>query len=113
MASIRKEIVLEASAGAVWDAVRDVVLSDPRVQQPSWIRSYLAPSFTAGASEHAYALEVLAEIFGGTSTSRLYRSLVIDQKLGPIASLKATRRLAFATWRFSMSLPSTTTTPLP
>jgi zinc protease len=67
------------------EAVRDVVLSDPRVQQPSWIRSYLAPSFTVGATEHAYALEVLAEIFGGTSTSRLYRSLVIDQKLATSA----------------------------
>jgi zinc protease len=67
------------------EAVRDVVLSDPRVQQPSWIRSYLAPSFAAGATEHAYPLEVLAEIFGGTSTSRLYRSLVIDQKLATSA----------------------------
>ncbi len=67
------------------EAVRDVVLSDPRVQQPSWIRSYLAPSFNAGATEHAYPLEVLAEIFGGTSTSRLYRSLVIDQKLATSA----------------------------
>jgi zinc protease len=67
------------------EAARDVVLSDPRVQQPSWIRSYLAPSFTAGATEHAYALEVLAEIFGGTSTSRLYRSLVIEQKLATSA----------------------------
>jgi zinc protease len=63
------------------EAPREVVLSDPRVQQPYWIRSYLAPSLAAGATEHAYALEVLAEIFGATSTSRLYRSLVIDQKL--------------------------------
>ena len=61
------------------------VLSDPRVQQPSWTRSYLAPSFTAGATAHAYPLEVLAEIFGGTSTSRLYRSLVIEQKLATSA----------------------------
>ena len=67
------------------EAARTVVLSDPRVQQPSWIRSYLAPSFTAGATEHAYALEVLAEIFGGTSTSRLYRSVVIGQKLATSA----------------------------
>jgi zinc protease len=67
------------------EAAREVVLSDPRVQQPSWIRSYLAPSFTAGATGHAYPLEVLAEIFGGTSTSRLYRSLVIEQKLATSA----------------------------
>ena len=67
------------------EAPREVVLSDPRVQQPYWIRSYLAPSLTAGATEHAYALEVLGEIFGATSTSRLYRSLVIDQKLATSA----------------------------
>ena len=67
------------------DAPREVDLADPRVQQPSLIRSYLAPSFDAGASEHAYPLEVLAEILGGTSTSRLYRALVIDQKLATSA----------------------------
>jgi zinc protease len=67
------------------DAPREVDLSDPRVQQPSLIRSYLAPSFNAGERGHAYALEVLAEILGGTSTSRLYRALVIDQKLATSA----------------------------
>jgi zinc protease len=67
------------------DAAREVDLADPRVQQPSLIRSYLAPSFSAGETQHAYALEVLAEILGGTSTSRLYRSLVIEQKLATSA----------------------------
>ena len=67
------------------EAPREVDLADPRVQQPSLVRSYLAPSFNAGASEHAYPLEVLAEILGGTSTSRLYRSLVIEQKLATSA----------------------------
>jgi zinc protease len=67
------------------EAPRELALSDPRVQQPYWMRSYLAPSFTAGATEHAYPLEILAEIFGGTSTSRLYRALVIDQKLATSA----------------------------
>jgi zinc protease len=93
------------------EAVRDVLLSDPRVQQPSWIRSYLAPSFTAGASEHAYPLEVLAEIFGGTSTSRLYRSLVIEQKLATSAgafyrgsSLDLTTFRIYATPRPGVSL---------
>jgi zinc protease len=66
-------------------AARTVTLEDPRVRQPSWLRSYLAPSFSSGATEHAYALEVLAEIFGGTSTSRLYRALVIEQKLAATA----------------------------
>jgi zinc protease len=67
------------------EAPREVDLADARVQQPSLIRSYLAPSFNAGANQHAYALEVLAEILGGTSTSRLYRALVIEQKLATSA----------------------------
>jgi zinc protease len=66
-------------------AAREVELIDPRVRQPSWSRSYLAPSYTAGATEYAYPLQVLADILGGTSTSRLYRSLVIDQKLAASA----------------------------
>ncbi|MEZ5935541.1 MAG: pitrilysin family protein [Alphaproteobacteria bacterium] len=66
-------------------AARTVTLTDPRVRQPSWMRSYLAPSFSSGATEHAYPLTVLAEILGGTSTSRLYRSLVIDQQIATSA----------------------------
>jgi zinc protease len=66
-------------------AAREVELIDPRVRQPSWSRSWLAPSYTAGATEHAYPLQVLADVLGGTSTSRLYRSLVIDQKLAASA----------------------------
>ena len=66
-------------------AAREVELIDPRVRQPSWSRSYLAPSYNAGATEHAYPLQVLADVLGGTSTSRLYRSLVIDQKLAASA----------------------------
>ncbi|MFP6741562.1 MAG: pitrilysin family protein [Alphaproteobacteria bacterium] len=66
-------------------AARRVEFKDPRVRQPEWRRSYLAPSYTAGASEHAYALQVLAELFGGSSTSRLYRSLVIEQKVAASA----------------------------
>ncbi|MFQ5955888.1 MAG: M16 family metallopeptidase, partial [Kiloniellales bacterium] len=62
-------------------APRRVVLQSPRVRQPSWIRSYLAPSYRIGATEHVYALEVLAEILGGGATSRLYRGLVVEQAL--------------------------------
>jgi len=63
-------------------APRRVTLSDARVRQPSLVRSYVAPSYNAGDSEHAYALQVLAEVFGGGATSQLYRSLVIDRALG-------------------------------
>ena len=67
------------------DAPREVDLADPRVRQPYLIRSSLAPSFTSGETVHAYPLEVLAQVLGGTSTSRLYRSLVIAQKVATSA----------------------------
>jgi zinc protease len=62
-------------------APREVVLRDARVQEPSWTRRYLAPSYNSAGSEHAYALQLLAEILGGGSTSRLYRKLVIESEL--------------------------------
>jgi zinc protease len=55
--------------------------SSPRVAQPSWSRSYLAPSYTGGETKHAYPLQVLAEIVGGGPTSRLFRALVVDQQI--------------------------------
>lgn len=66
-------------------AARTVALRDARVRQPSWLRSYLAPSYNAGETEHAYPLSVFADILGGSSTSRLYRALVIDQQIATSA----------------------------
>ena len=60
-------------------AARRVVLKSPQVRQPSWSRTYLAPSYTTAGGDDAYALQVLAEIMGGGATSRLYRSLVVEQ----------------------------------
>ena len=62
-------------------AARLVTYRDARVRQPSWQRAFLAPSYVTGEKQHAYPLEILADVLGGGSTSRLYRSLVIDQKL--------------------------------
>lgn len=62
-------------------AARRIVLHHERVRQPTLIRSYLAPTFTSEGKEHAYALEVLAEILGGGQTSRLYRAIVVEQAL--------------------------------
>lgn len=66
-------------------AAQRVVLEDPRAEEPSWSRRYLAPSYLSGESEYAYALEVLAEVFGGGSTSQLFRSLVVDQAVATSA----------------------------
>lgn len=62
-------------------SARRVVHKSPRVRQPSLAITYLAPSYRRGASEHAYALQVLDEVLSGGSTSRLYKSLVVEQKL--------------------------------
>jgi len=62
-------------------AARTVVLRDPNVHQPDWNRLYLAPSYSTGDTKYTYALEVLAEVIGADSSSRLYRHLVIEQKL--------------------------------
>ncbi len=59
-------------------AARRVILKSQRQRVPSWSRIYLAPSFTADGDGHAYALEVLAEVLGGGTTSRLYRRLVVE-----------------------------------
>ncbi|MBB5752116.1 pitrilysin family protein [Prosthecomicrobium pneumaticum] len=57
-------------------AARAVTLSDPRVAQPSLQRRYLVPSYASATGREAEALDVLADILGGGTESRLYRKLV-------------------------------------
>jgi zinc protease len=64
---------------------RTVVYKDARVDQPSWARLFLAPSYNRGETKHAYALQILSEILGGGSTSRLYQEIVVRQKLAAAA----------------------------
>jgi zinc protease len=61
-------------------APRTVMLADPRVAQPSLQRSYLVPSY-ATSKKDGEALEVLSHILGSGSTSRLYRALVVEQRV--------------------------------
>lgn len=58
---------------------RSVNLSDARVDQPSLMRTYLAPSYATADKGAAEALDVLGEVLGGSTTSRLYRQLVVEQ----------------------------------
>ncbi|WP_404381406.1 M16 family metallopeptidase [Caenispirillum salinarum] len=58
-----------------------VVMRHPRVTQPSWNRQYVAPSYNIGEDWKPYALQVLSEILGGGTTSRLYQDLVVDEKV--------------------------------
>lgn len=62
-------------------AARTVTLSDPKVTQPSMQRVYLVPSDTTAKPGEAEALDVLADVLGGGTTSRLYRSLVVDKAI--------------------------------
>jgi len=56
-------------------------MKSPRAAQPSWRRFYLAPSYRAGATQHVFALQILAEILAGSADSRLHKALVLDKKL--------------------------------
>ncbi|TAL00551.1 MAG: insulinase family protein [Rhodospirillaceae bacterium] len=63
-----------------------VVMTHERVEQPEWSRLYIAPSYNVGDRVDVHGLEVFAEILGGGSTTKLYRTLVVDQKLAAEAS---------------------------
>ncbi len=61
-------------------AARRVTLESDRVRDPRVTRTYLAPSYTTGATEHAYALQVLDNVLSGGATSRLYGKLVVEDE---------------------------------
>ncbi len=61
-------------------ADRRVTLKHKQVHQESWSRRMIAPSYATGPEKDAYSLQVLAEILGGGSASRLYRSLAVEQR---------------------------------
>ena len=68
------------------DLPRRVNRADARVVEPRWSRDWLAPSYRVGETKYAHALQVLARLFGGSETSRLWRSMVVDGKLALSAS---------------------------
>jgi len=66
-------------------AARRVIMKDARAASPILQRSYLAPGYSTAKGNEAAALDVLAEILGGGTQSRLYRQLVIERKLAAYA----------------------------
>jgi zinc protease len=70
-------------------ADRRVIKHDQRVREASLQRIYLAPSYqeNGGDEKAPYALQILENILSGGPTGRLYRSLVIDQKLALSAGM--------------------------
>jgi zinc protease len=67
-------------------APRHITLADAQVQQPSLHRAYLVPSSTTAKAGESEALEVLSFILGHGTTSRLYRTLVVERGLAVGAS---------------------------
>ncbi len=61
-------------------AARRVSMVDERTETPYFYRTYLGPSYKTSPEETA-ALEFYASALGSGSRSRLYKSLVIEQKL--------------------------------
>jgi len=66
-------------------AVRQLTMADDRVAQPSFQRSYLVPSTNTAQPGEAEALDILAHVLGAGETSRLYRALVVEQRIATVA----------------------------
>jgi zinc protease len=92
-------------------AARRVELADAKVEQPSFQRYWLTPSYRTAKGNDAHALEVLAQLLGGGPTSRLYRTLVQDRGIEVSAgawfmgdAVDLTRFAAYATPRPGVDL---------
>ena len=66
-------------------AARRVDMSDARVRTPSFQRQYLVPSYLRADEREAEALDVLSEILGSGTTSRLYKALVVKDRIATSA----------------------------
>ncbi|WP_425374847.1 M16 family metallopeptidase [Mesorhizobium tamadayense] len=65
---------------------RQVTLTDARVSVPSFSTHWVVPSYRTAEHGEAEALELLAEILGGGTRSRLYQQLVVKQGIATDAS---------------------------
>lgn len=63
-----------------------LVLEHEAIKETVFIREYRVPS-TRQSKEDSLALQVLEEVLSGGATSRLYKSLVVDQKIATSVSL--------------------------
>lgn len=70
------------------NAEQRLTLAHPDVQQPQISIALTIPNITDD-KQTALAMDILSEIAGGGPTSRLYTSLVVDQKLASSAGFRA------------------------
>lgn len=61
-------------------APRRVILRDDRVAKETFSRHYLTPSYVSAGVREAEALDLLSTIIGSSTTGRLYRRLVVEEK---------------------------------
>lgn len=59
------------------NASRTVTLRDARVSVPSFSKNWVVPSYNSSDAGEAEALDLLSEILGGGTRSRIYQSLVV------------------------------------
>lgn len=66
-------------------AARRVELEDPRAGKATFQRTYLGPSYKTAEAKEAEALDLLMKVLGGGPTSRLYKKLVVEQRIASSA----------------------------
>ena len=66
-------------------AARRVAYSDPRAGNASFHRDYLVPSYMTAKPGDAEAIDLLMKIAADGATSRIYRRLVVDEKIASSA----------------------------
>jgi zinc protease len=66
-------------------AARRVSLEDPRAGKASLHRDYIAPSYVTAGPGEAEALDLMGKILADGATSRLYKKLVVEDKVASSA----------------------------
>lgn len=67
-------------------AQRRLELKDPRAGRTTLSRHYIAPSYLTATNGEAEALDLMMKIAAGGTTGRLYKKLVVEQKIASSAS---------------------------
>lgn len=104
---VRQRVSEPPKVAASW-----LTMKSARVTEINWSRQYLAPSYRAGETKYVYALQVLAEVLGGSAASPLYKGLVIDHPMALSASaFYDAGAYDLATFGFSVRLKNGVTVP--
>ncbi|MEM8878396.1 MAG: pitrilysin family protein [Pseudomonadota bacterium] len=100
----RAEVSRERVIEPVHRTHRRAELRSALASQPSLRRTYVVPSFNTGADGEGEAIDLLADILGGGSTSHLYKRLVKERQIAVSAgayyrgsALDDTELMVFAT----------------